>query len=181
MEKTHRTLVEIRADIYVELITVCFYGIPPVAIGCSLYSQACITRSEFDEGELHLNDLIAHLRTYDLWDAFSARVCLLQGYNAHAMGRTRRALECYRAVRALSTEDGLIWALGWIGEIGLRIGIGSDPVGPSTEEWIAPEPGYDDAVAGVAETCLSGTWGLGMVCIGRVLEACSSGEIVRAK
>ena len=97
------------------------------------------------------------------------------------MGRTRRALECYRAVRALSPEDGLIWALGWIGEIGLRIGFGSDPVGPSTEEWMAPQPGYDESVAGVVETCLSGTWGLGMVCIGRVLEACFSGEIVRAK
>lgn len=97
------------------------------------------------------------------------------------MARTRRALECYRAVRALSAEDGLIWALGWIGEIGLRIGFGSDPLGPSTEEWMAPELGYDDTVAGVVETCLSGTWGFGMVCIGRVLEACFSGEIVRAK
>ena len=181
MEKTYKTLAEIRADIYVELITVCLCGIPPVAVDCSLYSQACIARSEFDEGELHLNNLIAHLRTYNIWDAFSARVCLLQGYTAHVMRRTGRALECYRAVRVLSAEDGLTWALGWIGEIGLRIGLGSDSVSPSTEEWMAPEPGYDDIVAGVVETCLSGALGLGMVCIGRVLEACFSGEIVRAK
>ena len=100
------------------------------------------------------------------------------------MGRTRRALECYRAVQVLSAEDSLIWALGWIGEIGLRIGFSSGPVGsvgPLTEEWMAPQPGYDEVVASVMETCLSGTWGLGMVCIGRVLEACFSGEIVRAK
>lgn len=181
MEKTYKTLVEIRADIYVELITVCLYRVPPVTISCSFHSQACIARSEFDEGELLLNDLVAHLRTYDLWDAFSARVCLLQGYSAHAMGRTRRALECYRAVQVLSAEDSLIWALGWIGEIGLRIGFGSGPVGPSTDEWMAPQLGYDEIVAGVMETCLSGIWGLGMVCIGRVLEACFSGEIVRAK
>jgi tetratricopeptide (TPR) repeat protein len=180
VEKTHKTLVEIRADIYVELVTVRLQN-PSSAISYSLYFQACIARSEFDEAELHLDTLIGHLRTYDLWDAFSARVCLLQGYSAHAMGRTRRALECYRAVRALSVEDGLIWGLGWIGEIGLRTGFGPDSVGPSIEEWMAPEPGYDDVVPSVVETCLNGTWGLGMVCVGRVLEACFSGEIVRAK
>lgn len=115
------------------------------------------------------------------------------------MGRTPRAVLCYTALRELEEAQGrrggMMWAVGWVGEIGVRVGLGVLFKDEHEEKDGAPNPRLDDdelvlppespeyAVTAeeVVKTCLEGVWGLGMVCVGRVLEACVSGEIVRAK
>lgn len=160
-------------------------------------------RSEFTEAATTLNTVISHLRSYNLFPAYAPTICLLQAFSAHAQGRTRRAIECYRAARSneLGTKRGsFIWGSGWIGEIAIRVGLGviknastSGAVGPSTSksapllpiaeenDWIAEGGEYEQTAEEVVKLALGGTWGVGMQCVGRVLEASVSGEIVRAK
>lgn len=108
----------------------------------------------------------------------------------------------------MTPKGSLLWGVAWVGEIGLRVGIGATSAkrGASTTTassvaelnmmdggttagyedeqrapWMEESPDYQATAEEVVAGCLSGKWGLGMICVGRVLEACVTGEIVRAK
>ncbi|KAF5312032.1 hypothetical protein D9619_002393 [Psilocybe cf. subviscida] len=61
-----------------------------------------IQRSEFDEAEHHISQLISHTRTHGLFATYSARLTLHQAHLAHALGRSERASRCYRVAAWLS-------------------------------------------------------------------------------
>ncbi|KAJ3495993.1 hypothetical protein NLJ89_g10544 [Agrocybe chaxingu] len=70
---------------------------------CELIGVA-ITRSEFDDAERTLAQVIAHARTYGLFSAYSARITLHQAHLAHALAQTDRALRCYQVAAFLSRK-----------------------------------------------------------------------------
>ena len=120
-------------------------------------------RSEFVQAELYLAELIAHTRnspasyspppfhdsespdppnptpTSTLWNTYAARITFLHGQLAHSLGRTDRALECYRVAAWLSrkrkareqdeegAEEGVedVWinAAARVGEVWVRVGV----------------------------------------------------------
>ncbi|KAG9009078.1 hypothetical protein FRB90_008573 [Tulasnella sp. 427] len=94
---------------------------------CELVS-ICIMRSEFDEAEESLNNLVAHTRTTNLFQSYSPQIALLSAYFAHALGQTSRALDCYRSAAYLdrSSEDGFVRLAARVGEVVLRIGQGDE-------------------------------------------------------
>ncbi|KAF8589090.1 hypothetical protein K439DRAFT_1333586 [Ramaria rubella] len=155
-------LTKIEADLLCELVGV------------------CIQRSEFDEAEEQLARLIAHVRTHDLWDVYSARVTLYHAHLAHALSRVDRALECYRVAAHLAGKeehDGrskFVRVAAQAGEVGLRIGMARTQRNDQTVNDKFRKWGRD-----VAKECraLGGT----LEAVGRVLEACLTEEIVLAK
>lgn len=173
---------------------------------CELIS-ACLIRSEFDEAEQHLANLVSFIRACDglssddsnaLWDQFNSRITLLYGHLAHALGQSRRALDCYRLVCYLEEEGSMLWGMGMVGEIVLWIGIAAMRQEPPREEGdgkdlsekFSQAGGFwkdgerDDLIqmaSGVIEKCISGLWGDHMVVVGRLIAAALSEEIVRAK
>ncbi|CAA7268917.1 unnamed protein product [Cyclocybe aegerita] len=70
---------------------------------CELIGVA-ITRSEFDDAERSLAQIIAHTRTYGLFSAYSARITLHQAHLAHALAQTDRAWKCYQVAAFLSRK-----------------------------------------------------------------------------
>ncbi|KAF8531321.1 hypothetical protein JB92DRAFT_2691954 [Gautieria morchelliformis] len=156
----------------------------------------CIQRSEFDDAEESLARLIAHTRTHQLWETYSARVTLYHAHLAHALQKTDRALEYYRVAAHIAGKEErggrtmvgdrsgnvhagvavarFVRVAAQAGEVGLRIGIARENTGGQ---------GIDDSFkkwgSDVAKECrtLGGT----LEAVGRVIEACLTEEIVLAK
>ena len=184
-------------------------------IYCELVS-ACLIRSEFDEADRYLNETISYIRAIDttnstlvdanaiandsgvlkkempkdgeLWKTFAARVTLLHGQLAHALGKSSLALECYRIATYLDEQSqsdvgtSMIGALAMAGEIFLRIGLfkqGGEPFQFQGE--VDDEQEILELASEVSEGCLQGIWGDGMVVVGRIIAAAVTDEIVRAK
>ncbi|KAG8803136.1 hypothetical protein FRC17_006246 [Serendipita sp. 399] len=174
-----------------------------VAIFCEIVS-VCITRSEFDDAERYLNDLISFIRAVDileshrlLWNEFASRITLLHAHLAHALDRSSIALECYRAAAYLEDEESVIHGMARAGEIVLRIGLfrrrnvvpvkeeqqqtpsssSTLPALESTEEYQA----LFTAASEIVQRCLQGVWGDGMVVVGRLIATSLTDEVVRAK
>jgi hypothetical protein len=189
LRQAQSSIQQIRATAYCELIS------------------ACLIRSEFDEADQHLSDLVSFIRACDglnndpsdsLWDQYQSRITLLYGHLAHALGQSRRALDCYRLVCHLEEEGSILWGMGLIGEIILRIGVAamrkepgqedkdsinsSEKISPAGRFWRDGEREEVVQIAsGVVEKCLSGLWGDHMAIIGRLIAASLSDEIVRTK
>lgn len=79
-------------------------------------------RSEFDEAEDIMSELIAHARTALIFDEMAPQITLLHAYFSHATGQADRALECYRAVAFLRGDRSFMELAAQVGEIALRIG-----------------------------------------------------------
>ncbi|KAI0789374.1 hypothetical protein C8Q75DRAFT_157646 [Abortiporus biennis] len=111
IEEIEERLARIKADLLCEVISV------------------SIMRSEFDAAEQHMNLLIAHTRTYDMFSLFASRISLLHAHFAHALGQETRALECYRVASFLEQEGtkggnkSFVWVAAKAGEVGLRLGV----------------------------------------------------------
>ncbi len=127
-----------------------------------------IMRSEFVGAQKHLEVLVAHVRTVGLWDAFSARVLLHEAHLAHAREDTNRAESCYAIAAELASEgegrDDYVEICARVGMVGLKIGLG--------------KADYEESMK-VVDSCkgMGGT----LRSVGKVIEACMSSEILRAK
>jgi hypothetical protein len=137
-----------------------------------------------------MKKLVAHVRTHDLWDMYSARVTLYHGHLAHALCQMERALDCYRIATHLAQKTldsnnirgdhahanlalaNFIRVAASAGEIGLHIGLARQKRSPISTNL--RRRGME-----VAQECrlLKGT----LEAVGRVLEACLSDEIILAK
>ena len=187
MAKAQQSIAHIRATAYYELVS------------------TCIIRSEFEEAEQHLDDLVSFLRApiapnasqVSMWDQYASRVTLLYGHLAHALGQSQRALDCYRIVCLLEEEGTVLWTMGRVGEILLRIGAAatreqeqgnaanSETVQGRKHEnaiWRTGEREQLIEMAGdVVDRCLNGGLGEHIAVVGRLIAASLSAEIVRAK
>ncbi|KIM82134.1 hypothetical protein PILCRDRAFT_469683 [Piloderma croceum F 1598] len=156
-----------------------------------------IMRSEFDVAESSLNTLIAHTRTTNLFEAYSALITLHHAHLAHALGRTGRALECYRVAAFLArgaatlpagggegegARDGgeevvvageFVRVCARAGEVALKIGLAR------------AEGGIDEETKEMGKAVALECRGVGvdttLQAIGRIIEACLSDEILKSK
>ncbi|KAI0041400.1 hypothetical protein FA95DRAFT_1548791 [Auriscalpium vulgare] len=139
---------------------------------CEL-AGAHIMRSEFDEAEETLAQLIAHTRSTLLFPLYAPRITLHHAHLAHALGQSARSLACYRVAAALADAGGLeyVAAAARAGEAGLRIGLcGSD----------ARERAEVAALARDAAAACAGMGGT-LEAVGEVLAACLAPEILKSK
>lgn len=128
-------------------------------------------RSEFEAAEQNLALLISHIRMYNLFSAYSARITLHHAHLAHALNQSDRALQCYRVAAGLAEQYGdgndFVRVASRAGEVVLRIGM------QMNKEETA-RLGVD-----VVRDCkgMGGT----LEAIGQVIQACLSTEILKAK
>jgi tetratricopeptide (TPR) repeat protein len=132
LDAIKKRMAKIKTELLSEVVNVgvCFL----LSSGCLMTqpTQISTIRSEFDTAHHTLNKLIAHTRTHELFPLYAARITLLQAQLAHALGRTERAVKCYRvaALLAAGGEDGYEQGRDeWIrvaaraGEVWVRIGV----------------------------------------------------------
>lgn len=187
LRHAQQSIAHIRATAYYELVS------------------ACLIRSEFEEAEQYLADLVSFVRTPEaaqisppsMWDQYASRITLLYGHLAHALGQSQRALDCYRMVCFLEEEENILWTMGKVGEIVLRIGataISAEERGGTIDVETPEDPNQDnqswragerehlvEMAARLVDRCLNGGLGDHMAVVGRVIAASLSAEIVRAK
>ncbi|KAJ7740570.1 hypothetical protein B0H16DRAFT_1324320 [Mycena metata] len=167
---------------------------------CELIAVS-IMRSEFEEAQKILDEVIAHARTHALFGGTLApRITLLHAQLAHAQGRAVRAQTCYRVAAQLAAEakDAGGEAAARAGEVALLVGLrararvraSGRTVPPLAEEGDG-EGMMDDEEEEVQDAELvrlgrevAGTCrGLGgaMRAVGEVIEGVLTTEILRAK
>ncbi|KAG8906104.1 hypothetical protein FRC01_008124 [Tulasnella sp. 417] len=130
-----------------------------------------VMRSEFDEAEASLSNLIGYTRSTNLFQAYAPQITLLSAYLSHALGQTSRALDCYRSAAYLdrSPEKGSIRLAARVGEVVLRIGQGEE----EDEEQV------QGMTAQVIRECKA--YGAQFDAVGRILEAILAREIIEIK
>ena len=149
----------------------------------------------------YLDCVIAHTRTYSIFPFYAARITLHQAHLAHAMCQPSRAQACYRAAAWLDSESssssissntsfggrtgGFVGVAARAGEVGLLLGLRAQNRRNSTinqgkgKEREIEDTALDQMAREVIEKCKAypGT----LAAVGKVLEAVTSGEIVKAK
>ncbi|OCB90971.1 hypothetical protein A7U60_g1779 [Sanghuangporus baumii] len=151
-EEIDERMVKVKADLLSELVAV------------------CIMRSEFEDASSHLNELIAHTRNFNLFNAYAARITLHHAHLAHSLGDTARASQCYSVAAHLAAEGTFVNVSARAGGLALRIANGE---GSRTDlEW-------EEEVKSIVDACrgMGGT----LEAIGHILQACLSNEILTAK
>nr|GAT51110.1 predicted protein [Mycena chlorophos] len=155
---------------------------------CELVSTN-IMRSEFAEAEKTLNEVIAHTRTFGLFEGTLApRITLLHAQLAHARGQAKRAQTCYRVAAKLATAAGDIAGsvAARVGEVVLLLGLRArarvDPLAriPMADDKVdVDEKDLERMAHEVAASCR----GLGgaMRAVGEVIEGVLTSEILTAK
>ncbi|KAL0069513.1 hypothetical protein AAF712_003548 [Marasmius tenuissimus] len=158
-----------------------------------------IMRSELDSAEKTLSLLIAHLRTHGLFDTFAARVTLHHAHLAQTKGDFKRAMRCYKVAARVGEEmcDDFARLSAKAGLVTLRIGILRMREMRGDETKMEADGGEKSKAEGddddddsswedvermgveVADACkgMGGT----MWIVGRIIEACLSDEILKAK
>jgi hypothetical protein len=166
--------------------------------------QVSIMRSEFDQAEevcggsslrsqiisedwkQTVNLLISHTRKYQIFGEFAARITLYHAHLAHAVGEGARALECYSVAGYLADQDrgcsggDFVRIAARAGEAALKIGICiGGGMGREGEELEEEEVKARSMGAEVVKACRG--MGASLESVGHLLEACLSGEVLKAK
>ncbi|KAG7100224.1 hypothetical protein E1B28_001999 [Marasmius oreades] len=153
-----------------------------------------IMRSELDAADKTLSLLIAHLRTHGLFESFAARVTLHHAHLAHTRGDLKRAMQCYQVAAHVAEErgDDFVRLSARAGLVAFRIGIfrtrqmmgqpDSDAMQVDVEDGDDDDCSWEEVERmglEVVESCkgMGGT----LSSIGRVIEACLTDEILKAK
>ncbi|KAJ7039378.1 hypothetical protein C8F04DRAFT_1392448 [Mycena alexandri] len=162
---------------------------------CELIAVS-IMRSEFEEAQKILDEVIAHARTHALFGGTLApRITLLHAQLAHAQGRAARARTCYRVAAQLAGEarDAGGEAAARAGEMALLVGLrararvraSGREVPPLAEEELAEEEeeAQDAELVRLGREVAGTCRGLGgaMRAVGEVIEGVLTTEILRAK
>ncbi|TFK56312.1 hypothetical protein OE88DRAFT_1620238 [Heliocybe sulcata] len=155
VEEIQQRMARIKADLLCELVSV------------------CVMRSEFGEAQRNLDQLIAHTRTYDIFELFAARIALQQGHLAHARGQTEMTIQCYQAASFLARsgdgaarKDEFVEIAARAGELVMRIAMyGREESVKECEK--------------LARKCKGK--GATLEAVGQVVEACLATEILKSK
>ncbi|KAF9476022.1 hypothetical protein BDN70DRAFT_839938 [Pholiota conissans] len=159
---------------------------------CELIGVA-ISRSEYADAERHLAQVIAHTRTYNIFNIYSARITLHQAHLAHSQAQSERAIKCYRVAAYLSQqrssrseesdeqddgcEDRWVNVSARAGELWLRVGLAGEE--EDEAEFVRVMQVLRKEGKEVVKECqgLGGT----IEAVGAVLEACLAEEFLVAK
>ena len=172
---------------------------------CELVSVAVI-RSEFDVADKvahcrshHLKPsllpqgldvLIAHTRTCDVFNEFSARIALHHAHLAHSLGKSTEASKNYAVASALSEPSSFVDIAATLGRAQLFIGLSAhSPSSPPHEsgEIASISPLHasmnNEELLAFASRAVKLTKGMGgtLEAAGKVIQASTSTEILRAK
>lgn len=114
--------------------------------------------------------MIAHTRTYSLFDSYAPIITLHHGHLAHALGQTSKALQCYRVAASLAHGDGFINIAARAGEVAVQLGL---------QQQDSEYPDIVRVGMEVAKECqgMGGT----LRAVGKVLESGLTKEILKAK
>lgn len=133
-----------------------------------------------------MNLLISHTRKYKIFEEFAARITLYHGHLAHAIGEGGRALECYRVAGYVADEDRgcsggeFVRIAARAGDAALKMGICiGGGMGRGGEELKEEDVRAREMGAEVVKACRG--MGESLESVGHVLEACLSGEVLKAK
>lgn len=137
-----------------------------------------------------LDVLIAHTRTWNVFDEFSARISLHHAHLAHSLGKSTKALAYYAVASSLSEPSNFVNIAATLGRAQLSIGLlahSSPPPlygsqeSPTTSSL--PVYMYDEELLAFASGTVRLTKGMGgtLEAAGKVIQAATSTEILRAK
>ena len=141
----------------------------------------------------NLNTLIAHVRTYDIFSLFSARIALHHAHLAHALARPARALRCYRSAAHHSEAGSFAHVAARAGEIALRVGVQRrrvamgdkwrEGLSVADDDWPDDLDDDDEELEAQGSEVIKTCRGMGgtLEAIGQVLEACFTPEILKSK
>jgi hypothetical protein len=173
---------------------------------CELVAVSAI-RSEFDAADkvglsfrLHhhkpsflsqeLDVLIAHTRTWGLFDEFSARIALHHAHLAHSLGKNTETSAYYTVASHLSEPSSFVDIAATLGRAQLFIGLSahspSSPVhgsGESVTRLPSPANMNEEEISAFASRAVRLTKGMGgtLEAAGKVIQAATCAEILRAK
>lgn len=184
--RTH--LARIKADILCELVAVSvirseFEAADKVDLLSSILPQ---TLTSFQE----LDVLIAHTRTWDVFDEFSARIALHHAHLAHSVGKSSQASGYYAVASALSEPSSFVDIAATLGRAQLFIGLSAYYPSPpahgseeSVEKTSMPANVNNDELLAFASRAVRLTKGMGgtLEAAGKVIQAATTTEILRAK
>jgi hypothetical protein len=135
--------------------------------------------------------LIAHTRTWDMFDEFGARIALHHAHLAHSLGKSTEALTHYIVASTLSATGCFVDVAATLGRAGLLIGLSIlSPTPPAPthggEKNNARSPlgnMNDEEVKTFGSRATRLTKGMGgtLEAAGKVIQAATSAEILRAK
>ena len=137
-----------------------------------------------------LNVLIAHTRTWGLFDEFRARIALHHAHLAHSLGKSTEASAYYAIASALSEPGNFVDTAATLGRAQLLIGLSTQSLPPSTHgsgESPAisslPSSMNNEELLAFASRAVRLTKGMGgtLEAAGKVIQAATSMEILRAK
>jgi hypothetical protein len=137
-----------------------------------------------------LNVLIAHTRTWGVFDEFSARIALHRAHLAHSLSKSTEASAYYIVASALSETSGFVNVAATLGRAELLIGLSAHPPtspacgsGGSVTMLSLPASMDDEELLAFGSRAVKLTKGMGgtLEAAGKVIQAATSTEILRAK
>jgi len=137
-----------------------------------------------------MNVLIAHTRTWRVFDEFSARIALHHAHLAHSLGKSAEASTYYTIASALSETGSFVDVAATLGRAELLIGLSvHSPASPthgsggSDERSPLPANTNNEEPLAFGSRAVRLTKGMGgtLEAAGKVIQAATSTEILKAK
>jgi len=134
--------------------------------------------------------LIAHIRAWDVFDEFGARITLHHAHLTHSLGKSTEALTHYTVASALSEVGGFVDVAATLGRAELLIGLsGHSPASPTYGSGkndagsSMPTNTNNEELLAFGSRAVRLTKGMGgtLEAAGKVIQAATSREILRAK
>jgi len=134
--------------------------------------------------------LIAHTRTWDVFDEFSARIALHHAHLAHSLAKSSEALGYYTVAYALSEAGSFVDVAATLGRTELLIGLSAhsltSPTHGNVENDVRsslPANTNNEELLALGSRAVRLTKGMGgtLEAAGKVIQAATSTEILKAK
>ena len=137
-----------------------------------------------------MNALIAHTRSWDVFDGFSARIALHHAHLAHSLARSSEALAYYTVASTLSEAGSFVDVAATIGRAELSIGLSAHSPAHPTHGGMRHDTGSsfptnanNEELLALGSRAVRLTKGMGgtLEAAGKVIQAATSTEILKAK
>jgi hypothetical protein len=130
--------------------------------------------------------LIAHTRTWDVFDEFSARIALHHAHLAHSLANSSEALGYYTIASTLSEAGSFVDVAATLGRAELLIGLSVSPTHGNVENDARPSlpanANNEELLAlGYRAVRLAKGMGGTLEAAGKVIQGATSTEILKAK
>lgn len=154
------------------------------------YDSRCLHRPKLTFPSQELDVLIAHTRTWGLFDEFSARIALHHAHLAHSLGKNTETSAYYAVASGLSEPNSFVDIAATLGRAQLFIGLSAqspsspaDGGGASTTRLPLPANVNNEELSAVASRAVRLAKGMGgtLEAAGKVIQAATCTEILRAK